>query len=491
LKKSNTQNQTEKRGLAGHPIGLLVLSGTQLWERLSFYGIQVIVAYYIYYEVSQGGLGLSQDVALGIVGAYGAGVYLAEPVGAWLADRVVAVRYVVVFGILLIMAGHIALALSAGISGLIAGLSLIVLGTGLLFPNIRTLVASLYEDKPLKQDAGFALFYAAIMIGALLGPLITGFLQTRFGFHVGFSAAAFGMGFGALIYWWGWKSLPKAATKIPNPLSSSAKYWVMGLIGTAVLITGIIAKRFVTLQNLPDVLLIATTLIAIAYFGVILTSNKTRPPEKKRVFAYIPIFLSGVIFWTLVLQLFTTFAVYADVRVDMTLGSLKIPPAYISSFEVIAGIIFSFLLASVWQLLREKQPSTPTKMALGLIFMATAYAFFGLLALLVSGQVSLLLVICGMVLFGAAEIIYAPLLYSITTQAAPKAFRSQMMALQGLSMAIGSSLSGYVGNLYLSISNEGVFFGISALVTAIAAILLLICLPVFKRVGLTLLETSN
>lgn len=490
MENLTTYSETDKRKMAGHPIGLLFLSGTQLWERLSFYGIQVIVAYYIYYEMSNGGLGLTQNVALGIVGAYGAGVYLAEPVGAWLADRVVAVRYIVIIGIALIMTGHIILALSAGISGLIIGLSFIVLGTGLLFPNVRTLVAGLYKDRPLKQDAGFALFYGAIMVGALLGPLITGFLQTTFGFHVGFSAAAFGMAFGALIYLWGWKSLPEAAIKIPNPLSPSTKRWSFGLIVAAIIVIGVAVKSFVTLANLPNVLLLATTLISVVYFLVILISNKTKKREKNKVLAYIPIFLSGIVFWTLVLQLFTTFAVYADTRVDMNLGSIQIPPAYISSFEVVAGIVFSFLLALAWQKLGKRQPSTPIKMALGLILMAIAYAFFSILPLFFLDTINLIPVIVGMILFGAAEIIYAPLLYSITAQAAPEAFRSQMMALQGLSMAIGASLSGYVGNLYITLESESVFFSISAGITAVTAILLLVFLPIFKRVDLTLLKST-
>jgi len=485
---SSAHDNLRERTVGGHPLGLLVLSGTQLWERLSFYGIQVIVAYYIYYEAVNGGLGLPQNIALGIVGSYGAGVYLAEPIGAWLADRIVASRYVIIGGLALIMTGHLSIATTSGIAGLILGLSFIILGTGLLFPNVRTLVAGLYENKPLKQDAGFALFYAAIMVGALIGPLITGFLQTRFGFHVAFSAAAFGMAIGLLIYLAGWKKLPESASRVPNPLHSASKRKYVIAIVLFGFFLALITRYFVTLEILPRILLVVTIAVSIAYFIIMVSSDKTSSSERRRVFAYIPVFVSGVVFWTLVLQLFTTFAVYADLRVDMRIWSFEVPPAYISSFEVIAGIVFSFLLAALWQKLGKKQPSTPAKMAVGLVLMALAYGFFGILPFFYDGQISLWPVILGMIIFGAAEIIYAPLLYSITTQAAPQAFRTQMMALQGLSMAVGASLSGYVGNWFTATASESVFFGISALITLLTALLLFGCAPLFRRVGITLME---
>lgn len=483
--------QTPESGAApGHPTGLLVLAGTQLWERLSFYGLQAILAYYVYYGAADAGLGLPQNIALGVVGAYGGSVYLAEPLGAWLADRVVAARYVAAAGAALIMIGHVVLALGSGVPGLVLGLGFIVVGTGLLFPNIRTMVGGLYRGQPLKQDAGFAIFYGAIMVGALVGPLITGFLQTRIGFHAAFAAAAFGMAIGLAVYVVGWRTQPDSSAVVPNPLGAAARRRLLIGVPVLVLVVAIAVRYVVTLENLAATILTAIVVVALAYFVVILTSSQITAAERRRVVAFIPIFVSGVVFWALVLQLFTTFAIYADSRVAMRIASFDVPPAYISTFEVIAGILLSPLVAGLWQRLGRRQPSTPAKMAIGLTIMGAAYALFGALPLFFSGAISIWPVIAGMMVFGAAEITYAPVLYSVATQAAPAAFNTQMMALQGLSMAAGASVSGYVGEWFTAAPSESVFFAASAGVAVATALLLVGCIPMFKRVGLSLVDAG-
>lgn len=468
----------------GHPKGLPTLAGVEMWERLSFYGLQVILAYYIYFSVADGGLGLSQSQALAIAGAYGGGVYLTQPLGAWVADRLLPARFVVLISGCVIVAGHVTLAVVPELPGLVLGLGLITAGTGGLYPNILAMMGSLYEDKPLKRDSGFSLFYTGILVGAFLGPVVTGYLQVRFGFHVAFTAAAVGMTIGLVIYLLRQKTLPSAANTVPNPIGRTGRRnALLGLLGLLAVIGALVATSVITLENINTAVLLVIGLVAAGYFVVMLRAETISRGERRQVVAFVPIFIAAVVFWTMVLQLFTTFAVYAQTRVDLSIGSVEVPPAYISIFQVIAGIAVGPLIAGLWQALGARQPRTCSKLVLGLVVMATGYGVFAVIPLWSGALVNLVPVVLGMVLFGIAEVTFAPISFSAATQLAPRAFHSQMMALVGLSTAAGASLSGFVGQLYTP-DSEPLFFGAVAVCTLLTALLLLLMRPVLQRQGL-------
>lgn len=468
----------------GHPSGLPTLAGVELWERLSFYGLQVILAYYIYFSVADGGLGLSQSQALAVAGAYGGGVYLTQPLGAWIADRLLPARTVVLLSGFVIVAGHIALAVVPQVPGLILGLGLITVGTGGLYPNVLAMLGSLYQDKPLKRDSGFSLFYTGILVGAFLGPVVTGFLQVHFGFHAAFLAAAVGMAIGLVIYLLRQKTLPAAATVVPHPIGRAGRRNALfGLILVVALIAVLVGTSMITLANINTAVLLVIGLVAAGYFVVMLRAKAISTTERRQVVAFLPIFIAAVVFWTMVLQLFTTFAVYAETRVDLGIGGIEIPPAYISIFQVIAGIIAGPVIAGLWQAMGSRQPRTGTKLIVGLVIMAAGYGVFAVIPMWSGALVNLVPVVLGMVLFGIAEVTFAPISFSAATQLAPRAFHSQMMALVGLSTAAGASLSGFVGQLY-DAANEPLFFGSIAGCTLLAALLLFIMSPVLRRQGL-------
>ncbi|WP_420097799.1 peptide MFS transporter, partial [Brevibacterium sediminis] len=302
------------------PIGLFTLSSIEMWERFSFYGLQVILAYYIYYTAGDGGLGLSEGEALAITGAYGGAVYLGQPIGAWFADRLVPARTMVMAGGIIIMTGHITLATVPGLAGLIIGLALITIGTGALTPNVYTMVGRLYKEHSPRRDSGYAIFYTGILVGALVGPLATGFLQTELGVHYGFGAAAVGMLSGLTTYFLGRNTVPQEARVVPNPIASSGKWKAAGVgISLLALIAVLVGTGVLTTGNLNNYVLATICIVSIMYFLVMLRSKKVTPEEHKRVKAFIPLFFTGTIFWTMILQLFTTFAVYADTRVTLTI----------------------------------------------------------------------------------------------------------------------------------------------------------------------------
>ncbi|MET0296597.1 MAG: oligopeptide:H+ symporter, partial [Microbacterium sp.] len=189
-----------------------------MWERFSFYGMQGILIYYLYFSVAQGGLGMPEAVATGIVGAYGGSVYLATILGAWLADRLFGSERVLFASAIVIMAGHIALAVLPGFVGVGVGLVLVAVGSGGLKANATSVVGTLYTADDPRRDAGFSLFYLGINLGAFAGPLLTGLLQSNLGFHWGFGLAAVGMGLGLIQYSFGRKQLPAESRTVPNPL---------------------------------------------------------------------------------------------------------------------------------------------------------------------------------------------------------------------------------------------------------------------------------
>jgi MFS family permease len=205
-----------RKSFFGHPAMLANLFSVELWERFSFYGMQGILLYYMYFTVADGGLGIDRSIATGLVGAYGGGVYLSTILGAWIADRVFGSERVLFYSAIMIMCGHISLAVLPGGLGLAAGLILVGIGSGGLKANATSLVGTLYAEGDERRDAGFSIFYMGINIGALIGPLVTGWLQKNWGFHVGFGAAAVGMAIGLTQYAMTRKNLPDEAHHVTN-----------------------------------------------------------------------------------------------------------------------------------------------------------------------------------------------------------------------------------------------------------------------------------
>src|SRR5256714_10587671 len=191
-----------ERRFFGHPVGLSTLFFTEMWERFSYYGIRPLLVLFMTAALAQGGFGFDRTMASSIVGIYAACVYLAALPGGWIADRFLGLRRAIWYGGILIALGHLSIALSIVFahSAFFIGLVLIVLGTGLLKPNISAIVGELYTEGGSRRDAGVSIFYMGINIGALVAPLITGYLGERVGWHLGFGAAGVGMVIGLITY---------------------------------------------------------------------------------------------------------------------------------------------------------------------------------------------------------------------------------------------------------------------------------------------------
>ncbi|WP_327148346.1 peptide MFS transporter [Nocardia sp. NBC_01329] len=456
------------RTFFGHPIGLVNLFGVELWERFSFYGMLTILGYYLYYSATDGGLGMDQDVAIGLVGSYGGLVYLSTIIGGWVSDRLVGMERTVFYGGVVVMAGHIALALIPGLTGVGVGLVLVALGAGALKSNASALLGTLYPRGDPRVDGGFTLFYFGINLGAFVGPLLTGLLQEEWGFHAGFGAAAVGMALGLIQYVAFRRNLGTAGRAPTDPLPRRAYGPVAGMAAAAILvIVLVVVTGLVTVDNLPDVTTALIVVAAAAYFAVLLTHRRVSPLERSRVRAFLPLFLANVVFWALFQQIFTVLAVYSDERMDWNIFGWTAPSNWIGSVEPVWIITLSPLFALLWTRLGERAPSTPRKFALGVAGMGVAFLLFVPLAGTTGRSVPALAVLFIMAVFAVSELLISPIGLAVSTQLAPEHFRAQMMALYFLSLALGTTLSGVLARFY-SPDDEFAYFGITGLV-AIAA----------------------
>jgi POT family proton-dependent oligopeptide transporter len=472
---------SDTRTVFGHPIGLANLFGVEMWERFSFYGMLTILGYYLYYSLDEGGLGLPQATATGIVGAYGGLVYLSTVLGGWLADRVFGMERMVFYGGVVVMLGHISLAILPGLAGVGVGLVLIALGSGALKANASSLLGTLYEKGDPRADGGFTLFYLGINLGAFVGPLITGLLQTNLGFHFGFGAAAIGMALGLAQYVAFRRNLGEAGKHAPNPLPRQARGKAAGIGVVALLvIVGALASGLVTLANLARISTVVIVLASIAYFVVMLTSPRVTPLERSRVRAFIPLFIANAAFWSLFQQIFTTLAVYSDERMDWNILGWTAPSNWIGSEEPIWIILLSPVFAVMWTKLGNRAPSTPMKFAIGVIGMGVAFLLFLPFAGSTGRSVPALVVFFILGIFAMSELMLSPIGLSVTTKLAPEAFRAQMMALYFFSVGIGTSLSGVLAGFYAP-DNEYAYFGVNGVVVIVIGLVVVALAPWIRR----------
>ncbi|MDH6277800.1 POT family proton-dependent oligopeptide transporter [Aurantimicrobium minutum] len=447
---STTANAVKpEKTFFGQPRQLTTIFGVEMWERFSFYGMQGILLLYMFYPIAQGGLGIDIKVATGIVGAYGGGVYLATILGAWLADRLFGSERVLFYAAVMVMFGHVALAVLPAYVGLTVGLILIAIGAGGVKANATSIVGQLYAPGDVRRDAGFSLYYLGINLGAFLGPLATGFLQTTYGFHWGFGLAAVGMAAGLIQYSIGRRKLPPQTRVVPNPLPANKK-WLVGVLAAAGvgLIVLLVFSGVITSSNLATVIIIVTAAAAISYFVVILGSKLITPIERNRVLAFIPLFIACAAFWSLYQQQFTVVTIFANDQLNLSIFGWTMPVSWVQSINPVFILALSGAFAALWTKWGTKQPSTPVKMGLGTIVMGIAFLLFLTIFNAAPHTAPLLALVAILFVFTIAELLISPVSLSVSTKLAPTAFRTQMVALLFLSSALGTAMSGQLAGLY-------------------------------------------
>ena len=486
LTKEEIVKSVPQTGFVGQPRGLFSLFFTEFWERFSYYGMRAILIFYMYYAVKDGGLGLDRTQANIIMSVYGSLIYMSGIIGGWIADRITGTRKAVFYGGILIMIGHIVLSLPGGVTTLYVSMAFIIIGTGLLKPNVSSIVGDLYATNDARRDAGFSIFYMGINLGAFTAAIITGWLQKEMGFHAGFLAAAVGMALGLIVFVWRQKDLGLAGSQAPNPLlpherKSAAKMFGIGTVVIAVILLVAALTGTLTIENFS----IAITFLGIAIPTVLITimyrSEKTTEDEKSRVLAYIPLFICAVMFWAIADQSSTILATFVDTRTDLTVGNFTIPAAWFQSLNPMFIFAMAPVFALLWTKLGDRGPSTSKKFALSLFFSGASF-FVMIAAIILSGEelINPLWVVLSFFLVVLGELLLSPVGLSATTKLAPAAFAGQTMALWFLASAAASAINAQLVRIYEVVSDI-TYFGVLGGISVLLGVILLILSPIIQR----------
>ena len=464
-----------ERTFLGHPRGLATLFNVELWERFSYYGMRAILLYYIVDAAANGGLGLDQPLGEAVVATYGAAVYLLSVIGGWLADRVIGAQRSVFAGGVVIMAGHLSLAAPMDVVSWL-GIALVAFGTGLLKPNVSTMVGHLYGERDPRKDSAFTLFYIAINIGALFAPFVVAFLRDHWGYHAGFAAAAVGMLFALVAYVVGRGTLAPMSNDVPNPLrprdSARTPLLALGLVAfvVAVLVLTRLA-RGAWVDAVIDTVSILSVVASVAYFVVMFRSKDVTRAERTHLTAYLPMWIGAVLFWMIFEQAASKMASYAANRTDLDSLGFHFSEEWFQSINPITITILAPLFGLLWVRRAGRFPSTPMKFATGVTLAGLSFVVLSAAAAAFPGATSPVYVLVGVfVIQTVGELCLSPVGLSATTSLAPKAFASQAMALWFLAPATGQSIAAQLirameglpdGRFFLTLGGMAVVVGVA------------------------------
>ncbi len=457
------------RGFFGHPRGLSTLFFTEMWERFSFYGLRPLLVLFMTAALLDGGWGFDRGQASAIVGIYAFGVYLASLPGGWVADRLLGLQRAIFIGACLITAGHLSIGLS-GLAGADAGklpfflgLVLIVLGTGLLKPNISAIVGDLYPEGGSRRDAGFSIFYMGINLGAFAGQLITGFLGESVGWHWGFGAAGVGMALGLIVFavtrGKTLRGIGVAPTRHPDPATQARQErtvkigLAVGLAAIAVVFalaaTGSIS---IDAQAIGQSMVNITLAMVVLFFIYVFVAGGVTRDEKKRIAVIFVLFVFAVVFWGAFEQAPTSLNLFARDFTDRQFGSWTMPATWFQSINSAFVIILAPLFAAIWIALgrRNRDLSSPGKFALGLGFAAVGFFIMIFAANRVVASGGTLLVspwwLVGSYFFQTVgELCLSPVGLSSMTKLSPRKYVGQMMGIWFTASALGNLIGGLVG----------------------------------------------
>ncbi|WP_462418803.1 peptide MFS transporter [Kytococcus sp. Marseille-QA3725] len=478
---STAGNVAGEKTFLGHPRGLATLFNIELWERFSYYGMRAILLYYIIDTAANGGLGLTENVGAAVVTTYGAAVYLLSIVGGWAADRVIGPQRSVLIGGVIIMAGHLCLAAPGEVFSWV-GIVLVALGTGFLKPNVSTMVGHLYESRDARKDSAFTIFYMSINIGGFVSPFVVSFLKNQWGYHAGFAAAAVGMAAALLAYVLGRRTLAVESSQVPNPLTPTERgrlpLLVLGAVGSVV--AAVLLSRLWR-DNWFDAVIDATSILSVvasvAYFVVMFRSKKVTAPERRHLWAYLPIWLAAVAFWMIFEQAASQMAAYAASRTDLDSLGFHFNEEWFQSINPLSIILLAPLFGMLWSARAGRFPSTAMKIAMGVAIAGISFLLLGWAAVTFPGATSPVWVLAGVfVIQTIGELCLSPVGLSATTSLAPKAFASQAMALWFLSSATGQSIAAQLIRAMEGMRDAAFFFTTGG-IAVVFGLLLLVMVP--------------
>lgn len=472
----------------GHPRGLSTLFFTEMWERFSYYGMRAILILFMTAKVSEGGLGLQTADAGVIYGLTTAMVYMAALPGGWIADQFLGLRRAVLLGGILIAAGNFCLVIPL-MPAFYGGLALIVAGTGLLKPNVSAIVGQLYTAEDSRRDAGFSIFYMGINTGALIAPLLCGWVA-QYNWRYGFGLAGIGMGVGLIQYLFGGRNLGDAGL-VPAGSKDRAKARRQLVLGLAVL-TGLVTiviilglAGIVTAKGIADASGLLLLAVVLVFFAWLLSSAQWNTIERKRLVVVLGLFLAAAMFWSVFEQAGSTMNLFAERSTENRVLGREFPAPWYQSVNSMFLIALAPVFAWIWVRLRDKEPSSPAKFALGLLLVG-----FGFLVLAVGanaaqsgGKVSPGWLVATYLFHTMGELCLSPVGLSAMTKLAPPSLTGLMMGVWFLALSVGNYMGGRMASLYESLPLPTLFGVVGAFAIFAALILAIFIRPMVRLMG--------
>ena len=478
----------------GHPRGLSTLFFTEMWERFSYYGMRALLVLYMTNAVATGGMGLDDVTATAIYGLYTAAVYVVALPGGWIADHLLGLRRAVFWGGSVIAIGHFTLAIPH-IIAFYAGLMLIVIGTGLLKPNISAIVGDLYPEGGARRDAGFSIYYMGINAGGFLGPLVCGYLGETVDWHLGFGAAGVGMVLGLIQYSLGERHLGTAGElrpemAVPARRSAATRALIrtlegvvgLGLIAAALQSIGAIRLSLVGFVDWTGLFIV---LLAGAYLLYVVLLGGLTTVEKKRVGVIAVCFLAAACFWSGFEQAGSSMNLFADRLTDRVISGWEMPASWLQSVNGVFIILLAPLFSALWLWLGARNPSIPGKMGFGLIFLGIGFAVlaWGSVNATLENPVSPVWLVVTYFFHTIGELCLSPIGLSSITRLSPARYVGQMMGIWFMGAALGNLVAGRVAGLIESLPLPQLFGAVTMFSVGTGLVLLLFTKPLKGWIG--------
>ena len=481
-------------GFFGHPRGLSTLFFTELWERFSYYGMRALLILFMTASAAQGGLAFDVASAGAVYGLYTAMVYMLSLPGGWIADRIVGQRRAVLYGGTLIAAGNFILVIHS-VPLFFLGLLVITIGTGLLKPNISTIVGQLYHAGDARRDAGFSIFYMGINVGAFLAPLACGYLGERVDWHLGFGLAGAGMALGTLQYWLGGKHLGDAGL-YPTPAETPEKqrrlvrrmwYGVAGSLALVVVLAALWLTGAVTItaQMVSNVFGVVLLAVVGGVFAWLLMLGNWTPEERKRFVVVVVLFLASAIFWSIFEQAGSTLNLFAQRSTDKNIIGHDVPASWFQSLNSLFIITLAPVFAWLWVRLGSRDPSSPAKFVFGLVCASGGFAILAPAATraMQGEMVSPMWLVTTYFLHTCGELCLSPVGLSAMTKLAPARVGGLLMGVWFLSISVGEYLGGRMASLYETLALPSLFGSVAGFALVAALIMALFVKPMKKLMG--------
>lgn len=468
-----------------HPKGLFTLFFTEMWERMSYYGMRGILVLFMTAAITEGGLEIDSVSASAIYGIYSACVYLVALIGGWLADRHIGQQNAILYGGFIIMFGHFLLAFT-NLQTFYLGLIFVVLGTGLLKPNISAIVGGLYENNLQKKESGFTIFYMAINIGSILGFFICGFLGENIGWHYGFGAAGIGMAFGLIQFILTRKNLGEVGLKPSIELKIESKRKELKIFSLFLILFSVVVILSLTghlrFDPIPvaNYLTVGILLISIIYFLYIFYFGNLNRDETKKIILIVVLFFGAAFFWSGFDQAGSSFNIFAKEYTSRFIYGWEYPASWLQVLNPILVVILSPFMAYLWFFLGKKMldPSLPFKFGLGLLFMAVGFLFiaYGANIAVQEGVAGAKWLLLTYLFHTIGELTLSPIGLAAISNLSPKRFVGQMMGVWFLASSLGAIIAGILSGqaTYEGINSMPDLFNKIAIISSIVGLILIL-----------------